>query len=139
MPFSKADFEEHHEKLRVIAYQKLRLDYFQAFRDLSKRNQRLVNEEINKYITQLPHDNYVEIITKLFNEICQDDIFDDNFQKKAAGLMVRKSTYQELQSDDETTQRAVQCFEETMEKCNINKLSKNISDNLENTNGSISD
>ena len=83
MPFSKTDFEEHHEKLRVIAYQKLRLDYFQGFRDLSKRNQRLVNEEINKYITQLPHDNYLDIITKLFNEICQDDIFDDNFQKKS--------------------------------------------------------
>ena len=139
MPFNKEDFEEHHEKLRVIAYQKLRLDYFQAFRDLSKRNQRLVNEEINKYITQLPHDNYVEIITKLFNEICQDDIFDDNFQRKAAGLMVRKSTKQELEQDDQTTQAAVQCFEETMEQCNISKLSRIISDNLENTNGSISD
>ena len=139
MPFNKQDFEEHHEKLRVIAYQKLRLDYFQGFRDLSKRNQRLVNEEINKYITQLPHDNYVEIITKLFNEICQDDIFDDNFQRKAAGLMVRKSTKQELEQDDQTTQAAVQCFEETMEQCNISKLSRIISDNLENTNGSISD
>ena len=139
MPFSKADFEEHHEKLRVIAYQKLRLDYFQGFRDLSKRNQRLVNEEMNKYITQLPHDNYVEIITKLFNDICQDDIFDDNFQRKAASLMVRKSTKQELEQDDETTQAAVKCHELTMEQCNITKLSKNISDNLENTNGSISD
>ena len=139
MPFNKEDFEEYHEKLRVIAYQKLRLDYFQGLRDLSKRNQRLVNEEINKYITQLPHDNYVEIITKLFNEICQDDIFDDNFQRKAALLMVRQSTKQELQSDDETTQAANQCFEETMEQCNITKLSKNISDNLENTNVRISD
>jgi hypothetical protein len=139
MPFNKQDFEEHHENLRVIAYQKLRLDYFQAFRDLSKRNQRLVNEEINRYIKQLPNENYLDIITKLFNEICQDDIFDDNFQRKVAGIMVRKSTKQELEQDDETTQAAVQCFEETMEQCNISKLSKNISDNLENTNGSISD
>ena len=53
--------------------------------------------------------------------------------------MVRKSTKQELEQDDESTQAAVQCFEETMEQCNISKLSRIISDNLENTNGSISD
>ena len=56
MPFEKLDFIEHHEKLRVIAYSKLGLNYFQPFSDLSSRNQKNVNREINAYITALPNE-----------------------------------------------------------------------------------
>ena len=129
MPFNPDDFQEHHEKLRIIAYSKLRLDFFQPFRDLSKRSQKLVNGEINKYIKELPTENYLELITTDFNNICTDEIFDEDFSKRASTLMVRRSTVNELEQDDEATRAAVKCHEEAMAQCNLKEPAKIISGN----------
>ena len=118
MPFSNIDFIEHHEKLRVIAYSKLGLNYFQLFRDLSVRNPKSVNREINAYITALPNEGYIEVITELFNEIARDEIFDKAFHKSAAAMVVRKSTRKELAEDDEATQRGVSQYQTTMDEVN---------------------
>jgi hypothetical protein len=118
MPFSNIDFIEHHEKLRVIAYSKLGLNYFQLFRDLSTRNQKNVNREINAYITALPNEGYIEVITELFNEIARDEIFDSKFHKSAAAMVVRKSTKEELAEDDEATQHGVSQYQTTMDEVN---------------------
>ena len=118
MPFSNIDFIEHHEKLRVIAYSKLGLNYFQLFRDLSVRNQKSVNREINAYITALPNEGYIEIITNLFQEIATDEIFDKSFHKSAAGMVIRKSTKDELALDDEATQHGVSQYQTTMDEVN---------------------
>jgi hypothetical protein len=118
MPFSKIDFIDHHEKLRVIAYSKLGLNYFQPFMDLSARNKKNVNREINAYISALPNEGYIEVITELFNEIARNEIFDDNFHKSAAAMVVRKSTKEELAEDDEATQRGVSQYQTTMDEVN---------------------
>jgi hypothetical protein len=88
----------------------------------------LVNGEINKYIKDLPNENYLEFITIDFNNICTDEIFDEDFSKRAAGFMVRRSTVDELQQDDEATQAAVKCHEEAMAQCNLKQPAKIISD-----------
>ena len=116
MPFSKDDFAEHREKLRVIAYSTLRLNYFQPFSELSKRNQKLVNKEINDYINLLPQEGYIEIITNLFNEIAREEIFDSNFHKTAASMVIRKSTTEELTGDDDATQQGVDQYKTTMDE-----------------------
>ena len=118
MPFSKIDFIDHHEKLRVIAYSKLGLNYFQPFLDLSARNKKNVNREINAYISALPNEGYIEVITELFNEIARDEIFDNNFRKSAASMSIRKSTIEELAEDDEATQRGVSQYQTTMDEVN---------------------
>ena len=118
MPFSNIDFIEHHEKLRVIAYSKLGLNYFQPFLELSKRQQKQVNQTINDYISQLPTEGYIEVITELFNEIARDEIFDKSFHKSAAAMVLRKSTKEELVEDDEATQRGVSQYQTTMDEVN---------------------
>lgn len=118
MPFCPKDFEQHHERLRIIAYSKLHLNYFQAFSELSKRNQKLVNQEINNFIKLLPEENYENIIIDLFQNICNDEIFDENFHKTAASMVVRKSTKQEIEQDDEATQQGIEMHKKTIEMMN---------------------
>jgi hypothetical protein len=118
MPFSPQDFEEHHERLRIIAYNRLHINYMQGFRDLSKRNQKMVNQEINTFIHTLPNDDYQIIIVDLFNAICQDEIFDENFHKSAANMLIRKSTRDEIDQDDEATRQGIECYKTTMDEMN---------------------
>ena len=61
---------------------------------------------------------YIEVITELFNEIARDEIFDKAFHKSAAGMVVRKSTKEELALDDEATQQGVSQYQTTMEEVN---------------------
>ena len=128
MPFSKVDFLECHEELRVIAYSKLGLNYFQPFRDLSKRQQKLVNGEINNFINNLPNEHFMEEIKSKFNTICTEEIFDENFHKNAAQMIVRKSTAEELKQDDEATRSGIEMFTKTMDEINNPKMSEIISD-----------
>ena len=69
-----------------------------------------------------------EFITSDFNDICTDEIFDEDFSKRASGLMARRSTVDELEQDDEATQAAVKCHEEAIAQCNLNEPAKIISD-----------
>ena len=82
MPFNQQDFadKEVNLKLLSIVNDKLRINVLTPFSQLSKRQQVYFNEELNKYLRDLPENDYLEIITKDFNKILHDVLTCDDFK-----------------------------------------------------------
>ena len=82
MPFNQNDFSDKEVSLKLLSIvnDKLRIDVLTPFSQLSKRQQVYFNEELNKYIHDLPDEGYLEIITKHFNTIMHDILTSDDFK-----------------------------------------------------------
>ena len=82
MPFNQNDFSEKEVNLKLLSIinDKLRIDALTPFSKLNKRQQVYFNEELNKYIHDLPDEGYLEIITKHFNTIMHDILTSDDFK-----------------------------------------------------------
>jgi hypothetical protein len=82
MPFNQEDFEnkEINLKLLSIINDKLRISVLTAFSKLSKRQKVYFNEELNKYIHDLPDEGYLEVINKNFNTIMHDILTSEDFK-----------------------------------------------------------
>jgi hypothetical protein len=82
MPFNQNDFSDKEVNLRLLSIvnDKLRINVLTPFSQLSKRQQVYFNEELNKYIHDLPAEGYLEVITKYFNKILFDVMTSDDFK-----------------------------------------------------------
>lgn len=82
MPFNQQDFENKEVSLKLLSIvnDKLRINVLTKFSQLSKRQQSYFNEELNKYLHDLPAEGYLEIITKDFNRILHDVMTSDDFK-----------------------------------------------------------
>jgi hypothetical protein len=82
MPFNQQNFEDKEINLKLLSIinDKLRINVLTSFSQLSKRQQVYFNEELNKYIHDLPDEGYLEIITKHFNTIMHDVMTSDEFK-----------------------------------------------------------
>jgi hypothetical protein len=80
--FSKSDFEndEVRGKLLSIINDKLHFDVLKPFSKLNKRQQVYFNDELNKYIQNLPLENYLDVITKDFNIVMSDILTSEDFR-----------------------------------------------------------
>lgn len=81
--FTKDDFlkPEIGEKLSVIIMNKMKKPVLTAFKNLKIREKKEFNELLNQYIQTLGED-WDNILTKDFNETCQEELFDtENFME----------------------------------------------------------
>jgi hypothetical protein len=80
--FNQQDFADKEISLKLLSIinDKLRINVLTPFSKLSKREQVYFNEELNKYIHDLPDEGYLEIITKHFNTIMHDMMTSEDFK-----------------------------------------------------------
>jgi len=76
------NFEDKEVNLKLLSIinDKLRINVLTPFSKLSKRQQVYFNDELNKYLRDLPENNYLEVITKDFNTIMHDMMTSDDFK-----------------------------------------------------------
>ena len=86
MPFNKND--------------KLHFDLLKKFSQLNKRQQVYFNEELNKYIHDLPDEGYLEVITKDFNKILHDVLTSDDFKPEQQKVKRVSTTPIEVAKDE---------------------------------------
>lgn len=72
-------------------------DPMREFKSLEPKQQRLFNEELNKYIRALT-DNFETTITEDFNFVCREEIF-PFLNTKYKNLVVRPSNEEELENE----------------------------------------
>ena len=82
MPFNQQDFSDKEVNLKLLSIinDKLRIDALTPFSKLNKRQQVYFNEELNKYLKELPENNYLEVIDKNFNTIMHDILTSEDFK-----------------------------------------------------------
>jgi hypothetical protein len=82
MPFSICDFQNPIilTQLRTIMNDKLNYPITQKFSDLTPREQKKYNIEMNKYIFELPDELFLEQIEKDFNEVAFDYLTNPKFR-----------------------------------------------------------
>ena len=83
--FSQEDFKNPitFEMLRAIAMVKTGNPLLTHFSNLPTKQKRVVNEFLNNYIkNQLSGENWEQCLQEDFNELCQEEIFDDTFGEK---------------------------------------------------------
>lgn len=82
MPFSICDFQNPivSTQLRTIMNDKFGYQITQKFHDLTPREQKKYNTELNKYIFELPNELFLEQIEKDFNEIAFDYLTNPKFK-----------------------------------------------------------
>lgn len=80
--FSKSDFENDEVRLKLLSIinDKLHFDVLKPFSKLNKRQQVYFNDELNKYIQNLPLENYLEVINQNFNTIMYDVFSSEDFR-----------------------------------------------------------
>lgn len=101
MKFSKEDFKgETVTRLSVIIMTALSIPALTDFKDLLGAQKRKFNKELNKYINELPEDDWNEKIIKDFNEIVLADIFNEDFQPEKI-FVVNENTVPILLLPDE--------------------------------------
>jgi len=67
MPFNEENFADKEVNLKLLSIinDKLRINVLTPFSKLSKRQQAYFNEELNKYLRELPENNYLEKLLKI--------------------------------------------------------------------------
>lgn len=102
MPFNQQDFadKEVNLKLLSIVNDKLRIDVLTPFSKLNKRQQVYFNEELNKYIHDLPDEGYLEVITKDFNKILHDVLTSEDFKPEQQRVKRVSTTPIEVAKDE---------------------------------------
>ena len=105
MSFCLADFEnkEVREKLHVVTLSRLNKYPLTNFKSLTMKEKRLANEILNNYIKDLPAANWAEVVTKDFNQICQEEIF-DNPKIDYTTTAFKQKPYEECMPVTETEQ-----------------------------------
>jgi hypothetical protein len=109
MPFSITDFQNPivSTQLRTIMNDKFGYHITQKFHDLTLREQKKYNIELNKYIFSLPDELYLEQIEKEFNEIAFDYLSNPKFrpedQKVSRLQQANIELTKEQNLDDELT------------------------------------
>lgn len=80
MSFNPEDFKnkEVGEKLHVITMSKLNKYPLTRYDTLTFKEKRIANEILNEYIHKLPEINWNEKLTKDFNQICVEEIFENS-------------------------------------------------------------
>jgi len=97
----------------MIVFSQLDIDVTRSFRELSKKQQRLVNLKINEYIYSLP-ETFDEKINEDFNIVCGDELFED-LHIKAAKMKIRPSSVSEIESENHYFKEALSLSQETEE------------------------
>lgn len=102
MPFNQQDFENKEVNLKLLSIinDKLRIDALTPFSKLNKRQQVYFNEELNKYLRELPENNYLEVITKHFNTIMHDILTSDDFKPEQQRVKRVSTTPIEVAKDE---------------------------------------
>lgn len=102
MPFNQNDFSDKEVNLKLLSIvnDKLRINVLTPFSQLSKRQQVYFNEELNKYIHDLPDEGYLEIITKHFNTIMHDILTSDDFKPEQQRVKRGSTTPIEIAKDE---------------------------------------
>ena len=109
--FSLDNFHQYSQQLRVIIMSRQNHDPMTEFKSLEPKQQRLFNEELNRYIRALTED-FEEVIIKDFNYICQEEIFPFLNTKYKNLAVVRPSNKEELEK--ETKEYTELLFKESM-------------------------
>jgi hypothetical protein len=105
MSFCLADFEnkEIREKLHVVTFSRLNKYPLTNFNSLSMKEKRIANEILNKYIKDLPGENWEDVLKKDFNQICLEEIF-DNKKVDYTTTSFKQKSYEECEPIIETEQ-----------------------------------
>lgn len=95
--FNKSDFENPmvYEMLRAISVVKCGHPIMTQFSLMSLKSKRIANEYLNNYIKNtLNTVDWEQILQGDFNQLCQEEIFDDSFGEKRdyTNLFVRHTT-----------------------------------------------
>jgi hypothetical protein len=94
--FTLDNFHQYSQQLRVIIMSRQNHDPMTQFKHLEPKQQRLFNEELNKYIRALTiTGDFEKKITEDFNYVCQEEIF-PFLNTKYKNMAVRPSTQEEL-------------------------------------------
>lgn len=102
MPFNQENFadKEINLKLLGIINDKLRINVLTPFSQLSKRQQSYFNDELNKYIRELPAEGYLEVITKHFNIIMHDILTSEDFRPEQQRVKISSTNPIEVAKDE---------------------------------------
>jgi len=95
--FTLDNFNQYSQQLRVIIMSRQNYDPMTEFKKLEPKQQRLFNEELNKYIRALTGDFHNKI-TEDFNYICQEEIF-PFLNTKYKNMAIRPSNEEELSKE----------------------------------------
>ena len=100
--FNMKDFENDEVRLKLLTIinDKLRINVLKKFSQLSKREQVYFNDEMNKYIHDLPDEGYLEVITKHFNTIMHDVMTSDDFKVEHQRVKISSTTPIEINKDE---------------------------------------
>jgi hypothetical protein len=112
MPFNQQDFSDKEVNLKLLSIinDKLRINVLTPFSKLSKREQSYFNDELNKYIKELPENNYLEVITKDFNKILHDVFSSNDFRPDLYQVSKHNRTPIEV-GKDENVEEVISKFE----------------------------
>ena len=99
--FSMKDFENDEVRLKLLTIinDKLRFNVLKKFSQLSKREQVYFNDEMNKYLRELPEENYLEKITQDFNKIMHDVLTSEDFKAELQRVKRGSTTPIEVAKD----------------------------------------
>jgi hypothetical protein len=95
--FTLENFHQYSQQLRVIIMSRQNYDPMTQFKNLEPKQQRLFNEELNRYIRALTGDFHNKI-TEDFNYICNEEIF-PFLNTKYKNMAVRPSNEEELSNE----------------------------------------
>ena len=96
--FTLDNFHQYSQQLRVIIMSRQNYDPMTQFKNLEPKQQRLFNEELNKYIRALTGEDFHNKITEDFNYICNEEIF-PFLNTKYKNMAVRPSNEEELANE----------------------------------------
>ena len=97
MPFTKEDFRDPDvfERLRALSMVRTGNKIHTKFDDLIMKQRRIANEWLNTYIFQkLDCDNWMDILLSDFQTLCEEELFDPNFNAKKdyTNIFIRQSS-----------------------------------------------
>jgi len=110
MPFSITNFQNPivSTQLRTIINDKLNYPITQKFSDLTPREQKKYNIEINKYIFSLPDELFLEQIEKDFNEVAFDYLTNPKFRPEDQKITRLQQASIELTKEDNLDEKLLE-------------------------------
>jgi len=110
MPFSISDFQNPIilTQLRTILNDKFGYPITQKFSDLTPREQKKYNIEMNKYIFELPDELFLEQIEKDFNEVAFDYLTNPKFKAEDQKISRLQQANIELTKEDNLDEKLLE-------------------------------
>jgi len=124
--FTPENFPTYANRIRMIVFSEMNIDVTKSFHDLSKKQQRQVNMQVNEYIYGLP-ENFEEKINDDFNMVCKDELFDD-LHIKTSKMRIRPSSVSEIESENHFFKEALCLSNETQDVLEKNEQQNNFCD-----------